>query len=76
MRLKYTIIGTIATLLAAAFFFCAGMHYTITHMTIDTDGYGDSAIITLNDNVYIHGINDYPLDYDLPMTYCEPLNID
>lgn len=65
MRLKYAIIGTIAVLLAAAFFFCAGMHYTLTHMTIETDKHGDSAIITLNDNVYVHSLD-----------YSEPLNID
>lgn len=65
MKLKYTIIGTIAVLLAAAFFFCAGMHYTITHMTIETDGYGNTALITLNDNVYAHSLD-----------YSEPLNID
>jgi hypothetical protein len=65
MRPKSTIIGPIAGLLAAAFFFCAGMHYTLTHMTIEADEHGDSAIITLNDNVYVHSLD-----------YSEPLNID
>lgn len=74
MTMKHTVVGAIVAILTAALFFCCGMHYALTHMTIETDGYGDTALITLNDNVYIHGINDCPLDYDLPMTHCEQID--
>lgn len=62
MTLKHTILTAIIAVLTAALFFCFGMHYTLEHMEIETDGYGDTALITLNDNVYMHGINGYPLD--------------
>lgn len=62
MNLKHTIIGAILCVLVAAAMFCAGMHHAIRHMEIETDGYGDSAMITLHDNVYLHGINGYSVD--------------
>lgn len=62
MTLKHTILTAIIAILVAALFFCAGMRHAITHMEIETDGYGDTAQITLHDNVYWHGINGYDLD--------------
>jgi len=62
MTLKSYIVCAIIAVLITAAAFCAGMNYTIRHMEIETDGYGDSALITLNNNVYLHGINGYTVD--------------
>lgn len=62
MTLKHAILTGIIAILTAALFFCAGMYHAITHMEIETDGYGDTALITLHDNVYIHDLTGSPLD--------------
>lgn len=62
MNLKHTIIGAILCILVAVTAFCMGMNHAIRAMEIETDGYGDSAMITLHDNVYLRGINGYSVD--------------
>ena len=51
-----------------------GEQSVITGMTIETDGDGDSALIYYKGDIYLHGINDYPLDTDCAMEYAYPLD--
>ena len=46
----------ITVVLTAAMFFCAGMRYAITHMTIDLNTTTDTAYVTLHNNVYVHTV--------------------
>ena len=60
MTMKSTILCAITAILTAALFFCWGMGYAITHMTIEADPHANTALITLNDNVYIHDLDLNP----------------
>lgn len=62
MNIKHCIVCAILAVLITACAFCAGMNHAIRAMQIETDGYGDSALITLHENVYLHGINGFSVD--------------
>lgn len=70
MKLKQSIVTGILALILTAAAFVAGMNYTMKHMEIETDGDGDTAFIYMNNQVYIHGINEYPIGIDEPLTAC------
>lgn len=43
----------------------AGTHiYTMTHLSIETDGDGDSAFVTCLGQEWLYGINGYVIDED------------
>jgi len=56
------IIKAIALLLLIAAAFIGGKQYAITHLEIETDGDGDSAIVTLDGQSHLYGINGYTID--------------
>ena len=66
------ILASIAITLMIFTAFVAGKHYAVTHLEIETDGDGDSAIVTLDGQSHLYGINGYTLDLD--GTICCPLD--
>lgn len=60
MTLKTTILTAIIAILTAALCFCAGMNHAIRSMEIETDGTGNTATITLHDQVYTHDLAGRP----------------
>lgn len=57
MTLKHTVVGAIIALLLSVAAFLWGMNYTITHMEVETNPAGKTAMITLNDQIYIHDLS-------------------
>lgn len=58
------ILKALVVLILMAAAFVGGKQYAITHLEIETDGYGDSAIVTLDGQSHLYGINGYALDLD------------
>lgn len=59
--MKRIVVTAIIIVLTAAAFFCLGMHHAIMSMEISADENPGTVLVTLHDQIYIHGIDD-PLD--------------
>lgn len=56
MTLKHTIIGAILCVLTAMLFLAVGMNYAVRHLEIQPDASSETALVYLNDQVYIYDI--------------------